>query len=67
MRCPYCEGRTKVEECASNGVVVFRRRICTECGRLSWTEERFSLDSGTDKTINKLRYERKKERRSTDA
>lgn len=64
MNCPYCNGKTKVEECASNGSVMFRRRICTSCHRLSWSEERYALDPNTDKMIYRLRYERKKEKRN---
>lgn len=40
MICPYCKGKTKVEECASETAATYRRRICPGCRKRLWTEER---------------------------
>lgn len=39
MVCPYCGGKGKVMDCASDGEVTVRRHKCLECGQNFCTKE----------------------------
>lgn len=39
MTCPICGAKTKVADTYSDVDMVIRRRKCTECDHMFWTEE----------------------------
>lgn len=46
MKCPKCNGDTKVTDSASNDTTVFRLRRCKECNYKFGTAELFSQNCG---------------------
>lgn len=57
MKCPWCGGKLKVEECATDYNHVYRRRICLECHRLHWAMESAADPSEVENEIRRIRRE----------
>lgn len=39
MKCPQCDAKMRVVDCAEYGKGVYRRRKCPECKNMIYTEE----------------------------
>ena len=60
MTCPICGAKTRVVDCRKDCETVVRRRKCTECGYIFYTEETES----TSKVYRSVEREYKKMRKN---
>ena len=61
MTCPFCGGKAKVVDSASNTEEVVRKRKCLDCGKLNFTTERdIEAWKGAD-FINEYKYKKYRE------
>lgn len=58
MTCPVCGGKNRVIDSRSDVEVVYRKRLCLECGHTFYTAEVETEYSEDYRKLNKERYKR---------
>lgn len=64
MNCPKCNSPTSVTNSATRDGIVYRRRKCTECGEIMFTQERIAERQNYSRSVlNQIRKPQKGESR----